>query len=58
MSFMVWTDASASSIIGGFTIGSEGGKTAFRVGVITGGRFHPLSIAKSVPPGDYPDLAF
>jgi hypothetical protein len=53
----LWTDPSASSIIGVTQI-NEGGKESYRVGVITGGRFRPLNIAKIVSPGIYMDLAF
>jgi hypothetical protein len=56
--FTVWTDASARTIIGGVNAANKDGSGTFRIGVITGGRFRPLSIAKSIPPGDYPDLAF
>jgi hypothetical protein len=57
-SFTLWTDASASSIIGvtGVNAAAEGEKED--VGVITGGRFRPLNIAKSVSRADYVDLAF
>lgn len=54
----LWTDASASTIIGWISISTASTKVAFEVGVITGGRFLPLNIAKSVPQGEYPDLAF
>jgi hypothetical protein len=56
----LWTDASASSIIGVTEIGltAPGGKDAVAIGVITGGRFRPLNIAKSIPPGDYAALVF
>ena len=53
----LWTDPSASSIIG-VTQLSKGGKESYQVGVITGGRFRPLNIAKIVAPGVYADLAF
>jgi hypothetical protein len=58
--FTLWTDASASSIIGVTEIGltAPGGKEAFAIGVITGGRFRSLNIAKSIPPGDYASLVF
>lgn len=58
--FTLWTDASASSIIGMTRVNtaSKGVKEAFQAGVIAGGRFRPLNIAKSVPPGDYAGLAF
>ncbi len=58
--FTLWTDASASSIIGVTEIDltAPGGKEAFAIGVITGGRFRPLNIAKSIPPGDYAALVF
>ena len=58
--FTLWTDASASSIIGVTEIGltAPGGKEAYAIGVITGGRFRPLNIAKSIPPGDYAALVF
>jgi hypothetical protein len=58
--FTLWTDASASSIIGVTEIGltAPGGKEAFAIGVITGGRFRPLNIAKSIPPSDYAGLVF
>jgi hypothetical protein len=57
---MLWTDASASSIIGVTRINpnNDGGKEADQIGVITGGRFRPLNIAKSVPPEEYLSLAF
>ena len=60
VSFMLWTDASASSIIGVIRINpnNDGGKEADQVGVITGGRFRPLNIAKSVPPEEYLSLTF
>ena len=60
VSFTLWTDASASSIIGVTRINpaNEGGKEADQVGVITGGHFRPLNIAKSVSPHDYATLAF
>lgn len=59
-SFTLWTDASASTIIGTTRINAASGgeKNTFTVGVVTGGRFRPLNIAKSVPPGGYADLAF
>jgi hypothetical protein len=59
-SFTLWTDASARSIIGvtRINVANEGGKEAVQVGVITGGHFRPLSIAKSVPQGNYANLAF
>jgi hypothetical protein len=58
--FTLWTDASASSIIGVTEIDltAPGGKEAYAIGVITGGRFRPLNIAKSIPPGDYAALVF
>jgi hypothetical protein len=60
VSFTLWTDASASSIIGvtRINLDNAGGKEADQVGVITGGRFRPLNIAKSVPPDNYGGLAF
>jgi hypothetical protein len=60
MSFALWTGASASSVVGAMSINgaSKGVKEAYQVGVITGGRFLPLNIAKSVPPAEYADLAF
>jgi hypothetical protein len=57
-SFTVWTDASARTIIGGVNAVNQGGSVTYKIGVIAGGRFRPLNIAKSVPPGQYPDLAF
>jgi hypothetical protein len=59
-SFTLWTDASASSVIGvtSVNVAHQGGKEAFQVGVITGGRFRPVNIAKSIPPNEYVDLAF
>ena len=58
--FTLWTDASASSIIGAtrVNVDNAGGKEAVQIGVITGGRFRPLNIAKSVPPDEYTGLAF
>jgi hypothetical protein len=59
-SFTLWTDASASSIIGAtrINVDNAGGKEAVQIGVITGGRFRPLNIAKSVPPANYANLGF
>jgi hypothetical protein len=57
-SFTVWTDASARTIIGGVNAVNQGGSVTYKIGVIAGGRFRPLNIAQSVPPGQYPDLAF
>jgi len=59
-SFTLWTDASGSAIIGMTRINtaSRGEKNTFTVGVITGGRFRPLDIAKSVPADGYADLTF
>jgi len=37
---------------------APGGKEAFAIGVITGGRFRPLNIAKSIHPDDYAALVF
>jgi len=58
--YTLWSDASASSFIGVTEIDltAPGGKEAFAIGVITGGRFRPLNIAKSIPPGDYAALVF
>ncbi len=53
----LWTDPSANSFIAVTQI-NEGGKESYQVGVITGGRFRPLNIAKIVSPGIYVDLAF
>jgi hypothetical protein len=62
-SFTLWTDASANSIIGATWINpsdpnNDGKNEVRQVGVITGGHFRPLNIAKSVPPSDYIYLAF
>jgi hypothetical protein len=59
-SFTLWTDPSASSIIGVTWINPHGagGREAVQIGVITGGHFRPLNIATSVPPETYPNLAF
>jgi hypothetical protein len=59
-SFTLWTDASASSIIGATWINPHdaSGKEAVQVGVITGRRFRPLNLAKSVPSDEYMYLAF
>jgi len=59
-SFALWTDASASSVIGvtRINVDNAGGKEAVQVGVITGGHFRPLNIAKNVPPGNYAGLGF
>jgi hypothetical protein len=51
--YLMWTDASASSIIGEMTITSKSGKTVFQLGAIFGGHIRPLNIAKSVNPGSY-----
>jgi hypothetical protein len=58
--FTLWMNASASSIIGVTEIGltAPGGKESYAIGVITGGRFRPLNIAKSIPPTDYAALVF
>jgi len=57
---LLWTDASASEIIGatGINLANEGGKQAFQLGVITDGHFRPLNIANSVSPWDYGRAAF
>jgi hypothetical protein len=39
-------------------VASEGSKAVYQIGVITGGRLYPLSIAKSISPDIYGDLAF
>jgi hypothetical protein len=60
-SFTLWTDPSASSIIGvtRIDVDNKGTKEAIQIGVITGGRFRPLNIAKSIPSDNYGDrLAF
>ena len=58
--FTLWADASANSIIGVTEIGkaAPGVNEAFAIGVITGGRFRPLNIAKSIRPSDYAALVF
>jgi hypothetical protein len=58
--YTLWTDASASSIIGVTEIDltAPGGKEAFAIGVISGGRFRPLNIAKSITPDNYAALVF
>jgi len=52
-SFTLWTDASASFIIGvtGINVDNEGGKEAVQVGVITGGRFRRAQHRKERSPG-------
>jgi hypothetical protein len=55
---LVWTDASASSVIGEMRIAHEADKETYQVGAITGGRYRPLNIAKTIPAGTYGDLAF
>lgn len=59
-SSMLWSDASASSVIVVTSVNtaSEGTKEAYRVGLVTGGRFTPLDIAKSIPAEGYLDLDF
>jgi hypothetical protein len=59
-SFALWTDASASSIIGAtrIDVDNAGGKEAIQIGVITGGRFRPLNVAKGVRPANHASLAF
>jgi hypothetical protein len=54
-SFTLWTDASGSSIIGvtRIDVDNAGGKEAIQIGVIIGGRFRALNIAKSVPTDNY-----
>jgi hypothetical protein len=55
----LWTDASASSIIGVTRINlTAGDKETAQVGVITGGHFRPLNIAKSVDPAHYVEIGF
>jgi hypothetical protein len=58
--FTLWMNASASSIIGVTENGptAPGGKDSYAIGVITGGRFRPLNIAKSIPPDAYLALVF
>jgi hypothetical protein len=60
MDFLLWTDASASSIIGATSINlaNEGGKQGTQLGVITDGHFRPLKMSKSVSPWDYGAAAF
>jgi hypothetical protein len=57
---MLWTDASASSIIGVTWINPHNvdGKEAIQIGDITGGHFRALNIAQSVSPEHYSNLAF
>jgi hypothetical protein len=58
VSYLLWTDASANSVIGltEINVANEGGKQSGQVGVITDGHFRPLEIAKSL--SDYGSLAF
>jgi hypothetical protein len=61
VSYLPWTDASGSTIIGVTVINpfNEGGKQAGQVGVITDGHLRPLKIANSVSsPRDYASLSF
>jgi hypothetical protein len=60
LSSVLWTDASASSIIGATEtdIANQGGKQASQLGVITDGHIRPLKLAKSVSPADYGTIAF
>jgi hypothetical protein len=57
---LVWTNASASSIVGVMSIDvtSKSAVEVYETGVITGGRFQPLNIAKSILPDEYGDLVF
>lgn len=58
--FVAWTDASATSIIGitETDIANTGGRQADQLGVITNGHIRLLKLPASVPPFDYPTLAF
>ena len=65
VSYLLWTDASASSLIEEtmINVGNAGGKQAVQIGAITGGHLRPLKIAKSVFPAAanpmvYVSLAF
>jgi hypothetical protein len=57
---VLWTDASATSIIGATEInaGSEGAKLSAQLGVITNGHIRLLTLPKSVSPTDYRTVAF
>jgi hypothetical protein len=59
-SFTLWANASADSVIGFTYVNPRnyGGREATQIGVITGGRLSPLTIAKSVPRENYGSLAF
>ena len=60
VSYVLWTDASASSIIGATEInaGSEGVKLTGQLGVITDGHIRLLKLPESVSPTDYRTIAF
>jgi hypothetical protein len=60
VSYVLWTDASATSIIGATEInaGSEGAKLSAQLGVITNGHIRLLTLPKSVSPTDYRTVAF
>jgi hypothetical protein len=57
---VLWTDSSASSIIGAteIDIANEGGKQAGQLGVITDGHIRLLKLPKSVSPAVYGTIAF
>jgi len=60
LSSVLWTDASATEIIGAtqIDIANQGGKQAGQLGVITDGRIRPLKLPKSVSPTYYGIVAF
>jgi RNA polymerase sigma factor (sigma-70 family) len=59
-STVLWTDASATKIIGAteINVADEGGKQAAQLGVIADGNLRPLKISTSVSPADYGGIAF
>ncbi len=60
VSSLLWTDASAATIIGLIRtdLANEGGHEAVRIGVITGGHLTPLKISPSVSWQNYNAMAF
>ena len=60
LTLLLWTDASARSIIGAILIdlANESGKETVQLGVITDGHLKPLTFPASLPPTDYETIAF
>jgi hypothetical protein len=60
ISMVLWMNAAGTEIIGSIQtdIANEGGEHAGQVGVMSGGRIHPLKLPKSVPTDYYGIIAF